>query len=155
MKGQGNGLIVIAFIIVVLVLFYFLWIPNGLGSGPYVPTVTFTINPSYVNIHNNSTSSIVTLQVVKTDSKNIPSQFTINLKPSVSNIHPIFASSGQTQYNYTTKTLTVSGSSDQLQFEVYGSLPPGTGSATYNITANLYYNGSIIGTQVLDVQVSK
>ena len=155
MKNQSENLIIIAIIAVIVVLLLASGALNGAGSRPYVPSVTFTINPSSVNIHNNDTSSIVTLQVTKTDSKNIPSQFTISLKPSVSNIHPIFASSGQTQYNYTTKTLTVSGSSDQLQFEVYGSLPAGTGSATYNVTANLYYNGSIISTQVLGVQVTK
>ena len=157
MKGQGIlGIIIVIFLMIVVVVLLFGVVGNIFKSGPYVPSVSFTMTPTSVTVKNGTMSSMITLQVVKQDTKNIPTQFTINLKPSVNNVSIMSTFTGQPTTNYTTKTLTSSGSSDTFEFKVKGALPQGLNSEAYNITASLDYNGtSISQPQILTVQVTK
>ncbi len=163
MRLKTKAIIFMAFVIIVaggVFLFtnYSNYIPSLTQLSPGTSGISFSMNPTSIIVMSNTTSpTVITMQVQKSASKDDAMPFAIRLvSSSPANIYPISASSNQIQYNYTTKTLALPGTSDSEQFVVHGILPKGSTTSKYNITATLYYNNTQVGSpQILAVTIQK
>jgi hypothetical protein len=121
---------------------------SGCGVQPavYIPSVSFQSPTTDIRVTTNQTSEIVTITITKTDNEGKPTAFDVMLDSSNEDyFYPISVTgSGARLTEAQTKILIDEGSSDTVQFKVYGTLPSGLTSATGTITARLYYNNSLM-----------
>ena len=125
----------------------------------YVPSVLFQSSANDIRVTSGQTSEIVTITVTKADNEGKPTAFDVMLESSKEDyFYPISVTgSGARLTEAQTKILIDEGSSDTVQFKVYGTLPSGLTSATGTITARLYYNNSLMSNVAplsFNIQVS-
>lgn len=127
-------------------------------SQQYVPSVSLDISDNSISIKDSQTSGIVTITLTKTDDMKISTEFKIKLS-SFGGVFPIAVTgSSQTISEATTRTLIDKGSSDTLQFKVFGQLPQGNYSEVKGtITAQAYFNTTtpVSNLVTLNVKITK
>jgi len=118
--------------------------------------VLFSISQNSLSLKSGQISSyIITVTINKNDEKNIPTYFLVKLTSSnPDNLYPISVYTNKTEYEYTTKNLIPKGASDAFQFKIFGKLPSGATSATYKITAKLFYNNTALENKELVLNVN-
>ncbi|MCX6821045.1 MAG: hypothetical protein NT016_03780 [Candidatus Aenigmarchaeota archaeon] len=124
------------------------------------PVALLEISTNSIQVRDNQTSDIVTVTVTKNDDKEVPMAFVVALMSSNSDyVYPVAVTGAGARITaVTTQPLRDKGASDTVQFKLFGRLPAGVQAATFNITASLYYNNSLVpGVKplVLNAQVTQ
>jgi hypothetical protein len=133
---------------------------SNIPPSPYLPGVRFSMSSGSVSVKSNSTSGIVTVNVIKDDTYGIATPFEVRLSSSSPlYIYPLSVTGSQQMMLVAqTQALIDSGASDTVQFKVFGLLPQGFSGVTGNITATLLYNGTALPSVApisIDVAVTK
>lgn len=124
------------------------------------PVALLEISTNSIQVRDNQTSDIVTVTVTKNDDKEVPMAFVVALMSSNSDyVYPVAVTGAGARITaVTTQPLRDKGASDTVQFKLFGRLPAGVQAATFNITASLYYNNSLVSgvkPLVMNAQVTQ
>jgi hypothetical protein len=149
---RSSFLLVIAAVVAVAAL-------SGCVQQP-VPVALFQMSTNSIQVKDNSTSGIVTVTVTKNDDSGTPMAFVVSLLSSNSDyVYPVAVTGAGARITaVTTQPLRDKGASDTVQFKLFGRLPAGVQAATFNVTASLYYNNSLVpdvAPLVLNAQVTQ
>ncbi len=140
------------FLLIIAFSFYYFF-----KERKYTPGISFEMNKDSIETLNGEKSNeIVTLTIKKMDNKNIPTNFTIKFIPSDPDYaYPISVYTNERIEEITTRTLIDMGSSDIIQFKVFGKIMGNQPYSPYTIKIELYYNNTKLAEKTLNVIVKR
>jgi hypothetical protein len=144
-------LILILIVLIALISYYFL------KEKEYRPGILFEINKNSIETFDGRKSDeIVSVTIKKMDNRNIPTNFTLKFIPSDPDYaYPISVYTNERISEITTRTLIDMGSSDIIQFKVFGRIMGNQPYSPYTIKIELYYNDTKLDERILNVIVRR